>query len=126
MCLRIRQEQTELKASGTTLTPPDSSRLRPRLAGAAAVALVAGLAAAAMVMPPSAPQAAATQQQSGAPVRPAATTTTPASTAPTSGSQDQNVSSGLVIEQTSTTMDDGVPTDTGVARSTMGGCQHAL
>jgi len=104
MCLRIRQEQTELKASGTTLTPPDSSRLRPRLAGAAAVALVAGLAAA----------------------RPAATTTTPASTAPTSGSQDQNVSSGLVIEQTSTTMDDGVPTDTGVARSTMGGCQHAL
>jgi hypothetical protein len=121
MCLRIRQEQAELKVSGTTLTPPSLDRLRPRLAGAAAVALIAGLAAAAMVMPSSVQQPPP-PQQNAAPAQPL----TPATT-PSAGAQERSSPSGIVIEQTSTSMDDGVPTtSTDLSKTAVGGCNHEL
>jgi hypothetical protein len=119
MYYRIRQEQTEHQVSGTTLTPPSTDRLRPRLVGAAAVMLAAGLAAAALVMPSSQPAPTATIQQSAAPALPLADKTTP------SGAQEQTPIGPGVIEQISIAGDDGVPTNSDLAK-TAAGCAHEL
>jgi hypothetical protein len=120
MCYRIRQEQTEHQVTGTTLTPPSTDRLRPRLVGAAAVMLAAGLAAAALVMPSSMqPAPTATTSQSAAPTLPLADKTTP------SGTQDQAPVNG-VIERISISGDDGVPTNSDLAKTAAGGCAHEL
>src|SRR4051812_10650718 len=124
MCLRIRQEQPEWKASGTTLTPPSPERMRPRrLAGATAVALVAGLAAAAMMLPSSMQQAPAAQQ-SAAPALPYLE-----KAAASIGAAQEQASaraSSEVIERTTLSGDDGVPTNTDTARTAAGGCSHEL
>jgi hypothetical protein len=121
MCYRIRQEQTEHQVAGTALTPPSTDRLRPRLVGAAAVMLAAGLAAAALVMPPSMqPAPTATTHQSAPPTLPLADKTTP------SGTQEQAPVNPGVIEQISISGDDSVPTNSDLAKTAAGGCAHEL
>ena len=127
MCLRIRQEQTELKASGTTLTPPGSRSLRPRWVGAAALALVGGFAAAALLMPSSMQSPpTATATQSAAPALPGAEKTA----GPSIAQEQAATASPIVFEQT-ISGDDGVPTNsvptnTDVAGTVAGGCRHEL
>ncbi|WP_145979519.1 hypothetical protein [Ramlibacter tataouinensis] len=123
--MRIRQEQTDSQASGTTLPQPGTDRLRPRLAGAVAVALVAGLAAAAFVTPPPVRQAPAVQQSATATGAPAAPYVEKASIA--AGTQEQAAAATpSVIEQFTLSGDDGVPTNTDLARTASGGCAHEL
>jgi len=122
MCYRIRQEKTEHEVSGTTLTPPQSQRLRPRLVSVAAVTLAAGLAAAAFVAPSSLKQPPPVTQQSAAPMQPQGEKTT----APSASQEQASTASPAGFQATLSGADDGVPTSSDVARTAAGGCQHEL
>jgi hypothetical protein len=115
MCYRVFREPDRKLDHVTQLPlPPERQTfLRPRIVGAVAAALVALVATAAMLLPSSTP--AVSSEQAGA----AATTVS---------RLDADARSGPVVEQTATTMDDGVPSATDVAtvRSSAGHCDHGL
>ena len=110
MCYLVRQQQAGAE-HGSTLPPGVVDRIRPRWVGAAAAALVGGLALAAFVAPPSTPPQQEAKPGTVAPV--AARTMGAAPTTP-------------VLEQTSTSLDDGVPAASDVAKSGAGNCHHGL
>lgn len=112
MCNRIRESDRRPEGAGDA-TPPGIRKLTGRMAGALAAGLVALVATAAMLMPSSTP--AVSSEKAAAPVA--------ASTA------EVPVSTGVVIEQTSTVLDDGVPSNAADVRSTKvsaGHCDHSL
>ena len=116
MCYRVRQEQAEPERAGATppQRPSTLERLRARVIGAVAAALVAGLAAAALLMPSSTPAVSAAKAS--------------AAPAPVAAGAESTVPVAGVVEQTSTAMDDGVPTSSSseVAKSARGHCDHEL
>jgi hypothetical protein len=104
MCLRVRDVDSEQQRAVQEPPVIRGARLsRPRLVGAVAAVVAAAAVAAALVFP-SSTTAVVGGERSGAPV------------------------AGPVIEQTATTMDDGVPSSTDVARSQGGAgpCHHEL
>ena len=115
MCNWAREP--DRRQDNVTQVPQSTDRVRqsstrPKVAVAVAAALVALGATAAMLLPPSTP--AVSHEQAAAPVG-----------ASIAAVADR---SGNVIEQTSTTMDDGVPsagTDVATVRSS-GHCDHGL
>ena len=107
MCYVIRAEQAEPGREGASLPSSGFDRMRPRMAGAVAAMLVAGFAMAALV----APSPSMKSEQAVAAVLPVAEKVT----APP----------GTLVEQTSTGMDDGVPTAMDTRRSS-GECHHGL
>ena len=117
MCYWVRDPDRQRAGVTQQPMPPEGTRLpfiRPRIAGAVAVALVALVAAAALLLPAS--TTAVSSETSAAPV--AAT-----------NFEATSDRSGVVIEQTSTVVDDGVPSSTEVARSSVRGsghCDHGL
>ena len=107
MCYLIRQAEAQ---RGDTAPVSDMLPPRRRRVGAIAATLVGGLALAALVAPPStAPLSAAADPAAAVPL---AARTTPAPAGP-------------VVEQTSVTVDDGVPADAGAVKAG-GECSHAL
>jgi hypothetical protein len=112
MCHWIR-EPDRRGDTASDVTPTGIRKLTGRMAGAIAAALVAVVATAALLMP--SPTPAVSSEKAGAPVA-ASTSEVP-------------VSSGVVIEQTSTVLDDGVPSSAVDVRSTKasaGHCDHSL
>jgi hypothetical protein len=111
MCYLVREKQAgAAEGSGTTL-PPSLDRLRPRLIGAVAAALLGGLAVAAIVAP-STPSATLSVKESGAPAPITARTSA--------------VPMTPVFEQCSLPLDDGVPSASDVVKAGLGHCDHAL
>lgn len=112
MCHWIGQEQAEPRGAGATppLHPSDPQRLRARWAGAGAAVLLAGLAAA--MVAPSPVQAPVAPEPAAAAVAPVALRSA--------------VPAGDVVEQTATTLDDGVPTRTDPVRAQLGHCEHGM
>ena len=107
MCYLLREQQAGAAQPGGETLPSNEHRLRPRLAGVLAAALIGGLALAALTpsgTPPLSKDGAA------APVSRAAVV--PATAA--------------VERSVAPVADDGVPTDTGVAKAAMGECHHGL
>jgi hypothetical protein len=110
MCYLVREQQAQPEPRGSS-TPPSLERLRPRVIGAVAAALVAGLALAALV-PPSAPAGVKA--------------TEPAAPAPLV-SRASVLPAASVVELTSTTLDDGVPSSKAeMAKAGLGHCEHGL
>jgi hypothetical protein len=112
MCYLVRQHQPE-GVPGSAPQPPGSEGLRSRWAGAAALALMGGIALAATLVatPPGAPQHERASER-GAP-DPVAT-------------RAAAVPAGAV-EQTSVQMDDGVPASTtDVVKAGAGYCNRGL
>ena len=91
--------------------PAKSDFIRPRVVGAVAVALVALIAAAALLLPMSTP--AVSSEQGAAVTTVAARVNEPA---------------GSIIEQTASTLDDGVPSSEGAHDTMRAGrhCDHGL
>lgn len=120
MCHRILQEHAEPRraAGARPVEPPGLRRPRSRWIGAGAAALVAGLAAAAVIAPT--PHARIVEAE--------AVPVAALPVAPEPVSMNLTVPSTGVIEQTATTMDDGVPSApaTTTARSELGHCEHGL
>jgi len=111
MCYLARQPATQAE-QGVAAPTPGFDRVRPRWAGVAAATVVAGLALAALVAP--SPTAPITQPPQSAAPMVARTGTVPA----------EPVS---VIERTTLSADDGVPTSTpDMARAGIGPCHHGL
>lgn len=111
MCYLVRDKQAgAAEGSGATL-PPSLERLRPRLIGAVAAALIGGLAVAAMIVP-STPSATLSVKESGAPAPISARTSA--------------VPITPIVEQGSLPLDDGVPSASDVVKSGLGHCDHAL
>jgi hypothetical protein len=115
MCYRVREPDRQHDNVTQQVLPPSTSRLsfiRPRVVGALAAVLVALVATAALLLPSSTP--AVSSEKAAAPVA-VSNVAVPAR-------------SDVVIEQTSTTLDDGVPSSTEVARNTVrsGHCDHGL
>lgn len=111
MCYLIREKQAGAAEPGGATLPPSLDRLRPRLVGAVAAALLAGLAVAAIVAPPST-SPLSNVKESGAPAPRAARTVA----LPMAGG----------AEQTSLPMDDGVPSASDVAKAGLSHCDHGL
>ena len=111
MCYLYREQQAGAAERGGATLPPSLDRLRPRLVGAVAAALLAGLAVAAIVAPPST-SPRSNVKESGAPAPVAARTVA----VPVTGG----------IEQTSLPMDDDVPSASDVAKAGLGHCDHGL
>jgi hypothetical protein len=110
MCYLVRQSQAEAERGGTTPSPSLHSP-RPRWIAGIAAALIGGLAVAAFVGPPTTPPLMnAKEPTTLAPVA----SRTPA--VPTTG----------VVEQSSTPVDDGVPTASDVVKAGIGDCHHGL
>jgi hypothetical protein len=107
MCYGIRAEQAEPGREGASLPSSGLDRMRPRVAGAVAALLVAGFAMAALV----APSPTMKTEQPAAAMLPVAGKMT--------------VSPASLVEQTSTGMDDGVPTAMDTKRHE-GDCHHGL
>ena len=94
MCYLVREQQAGAAELGGATLPPSLDRLRPRLIGAVAAALIGGLAVAAMVAPPSAsPLLNAKDSAAPAPIAAMAVA----------------VPMTAVVEQGSAPLDDGVP-----------------
>lgn len=109
MCYMVRQQQQATQAGAGT-TPP-SIELRPRWLAAAGAALIASFAVAALVVP-SGTSSRADVRDTAAPLPVASrTAATPA---------------GPVLEQTSLSVDDDVPTAPGASRAGAGNCHHGL
>jgi hypothetical protein len=110
MCYLVRQQQAGAE-HGSALPPGSGNSIRPRWVGAATAALVGGLALAALVAPTSmAPQLEAK----------------PATAAPVAARAMGAAPTIPVLEQTSTSLDDGVPGAAEVAKSGAGNCHHGL
>jgi hypothetical protein len=109
MCYLVRQQQAEAERGGTT--PPSLERLRPRLIGAVAAALIGGLAVAALVVPSSTPPVLSAQDSTGP--------------APLASNTAATPSAGFV-QHGSAPVDDGVPTASDVVKVGAGNCHHGL
>ena len=109
MCYLIREQQAGAEERGGATLPP-SLRLRPRWAGAAAAALIGGLAVAALVAPSPTSPLLSTKDSAPAPI------TSTAVVVPTSA----------VVRQGSAPVDDGVPSASDVVKVGMGECHHGL
>lgn len=110
MCYLVRQQQAEAATGGTA--PHDTMRgARPRWAGAATAALVAGLAVAALVVP-------AGQREWREAEAAAAPAAMPLKTA--------DVRATPVAARTMLPVDDGVPTAPDRAGAAAAPCQHGL
>lgn len=115
MCYLVRQQQPELETGGASLPPPSSSGLRPRWAGAGAIAVFGGLALAGSLLttPSMAPQVHAAKD-GGAPLQQAAQRTT-------------QLPAGGGVEKTALPMDDDVPITTGdTPKAAFGNCHHGM
>lgn len=111
MCYLVREKQAGAAELGGATLPPSLERLRPRLIGAVAAALLGGLAVAAIVASPTAsPPLSA--KHSAAPAPLAATAVAVPMTA--------------VGGQGSLPMDDGVPSASDVVKAGLGHCEHDL
>ena len=114
MCYRVREP--ERRQDALTQLPRDDARqpfLRPRVVGAVAAALVAVAATAALLLPSPTPAVSSVRATAATPVAKA----------------DTRDRAGMVIEQTGSTLDDGVPSadrDVVAARSSSGPCHHGL
>lgn len=119
MCYLIRHQQAEAELSPTA-TPPSPGHLRPRWIGAAAFALVGGLAvAAAMVtQPPAAPRLEAKDLAATAPVN--STPVQPSSL------ERASLQSSNAMAPNSLAPDDDVPVASGAEKATFGHCEHGL
>ena len=111
MCYLVREKQAGAAERGGSTLPPSLDRLRPRLIGAVAAALIGGLAVAAIVAPPSA-SPLLNAKNSAAPAPLAARVVTVPTTA--------------AVEQGSAPVDDGVPSASDVVKAGMGHCEHDL
>jgi len=117
MCNWVRDPDRRQDNVTQVPQPPESVRQsysRPRLVGAVAAALVALVASAALLLPASTPAVSNDKATAGATV---------------SRADTSDRSGGAVIEQTSSAMDDGVPsssTDVATVRSSAGHCDHGL
>jgi hypothetical protein len=117
MCYLVRQQQPEEERAGT---PPLSSpeRLRPRLIGAGAAALIGSLAvAAALVVPP--PKPPVSEAKSVGAAAPAAVKSMPSN-------PGVNVTAEGGIERISMPGDDEVPTRSDFVKSGLSHCDHDL
>jgi hypothetical protein len=113
MCYLVRQQQPELEVGGVA-QPTTLPSLRPRWAGAGAVAVFGGLALAGALLttPSMAPQAHDAKER-GAPLPVAERST--------------QLPAGGGVQETSLQMDDGVPTSTtDMPRASAGNCHHGL
>jgi hypothetical protein len=110
--------QAEPGREGASQPSSGLERLRPRVAGAVAAVLVAGFALAALVAPSSLPRATLEKAQA-APIPVTAQALLPVAAKST-------VPPGGVVEQTSTAIDDGVPTALNETRRLGGDCHHGL
>lgn len=111
MCYLIREQRAGAVHGGDTAVPQNLDRMRPRWAGAVAVALIGSLAVAAIVAPPAvSPLLSAKDSAAPAPLAASAVA------APTESA----------FRQSSTPVDDGVPTAPDTAKAGMGNCSHAL
>ena len=113
MCYLVRQQQPELETGGVA-SPPQVPGVRPRWAGAGAIALFGGLALAGALLttPSMAPQAHDARDRA-APLPVAERSTQ----LPTGGG----------VRETALQMDDGVPTSmTDVPKASAGHCHHGL
>lgn len=110
MCYLIREQRAGAQA-GDTAAPQNLDRMRPRWAGAVAAALIGGLAVAAIVAPPS--------------VSPLLSAKDSAGPAPLAASAVA-VPTEAAFRQSSTPVDDGVPTAPDTVKAGMGNCSHAL
>jgi hypothetical protein len=113
MCYLVRQQQPELEVGGIS-QPPSFPSVRPRWAGAGAIAVFGGLALAGALLttPSMAPQAHDAKDR-GAPLA----TAQRATQLPAGGS----------VQETSLQMDDGVPTSVGdTPKASAGHCHHGL
>lgn len=110
MCYLIREQRAGAQA-GDTAAPQNLDRMRPRWAGAVAAALIGGLAVAAIVAPPS--------------VSPLLSAKDSAAPAPLAASAVA-VPTEAAFRQSSTPVNDGVPTAPDTVKAGMGNCSHAL
>jgi hypothetical protein len=108
MCYLFHEQQAGAAERGGATLPPSLDRLRPRLIGGVAAALIGGLAVAAIVAPPSLLNA----KDSAAPAPLAARAVAVPMTA--------------VVEQGSAPVDDGVPSASDVVKAGLGHCDHGL
>ena len=111
MCYLFREQQAGAAERGGATLPPSLDRLRPRLIGAVAAALIGGLAVAAIVAP-----------RSASPLLEAKNSAAPAPIA----ARSVAVPTTTVVEQGSALVDDGVPSASDVAKAGMGHCDHGL
>jgi len=111
MCYLVRHHQAGAAEGGTAPQPPSLDRVRPRWIGAAAAALIGGLAVAAIVTPTST-SAPVRDTQAAAPIATSAAVAVPVA--------------AVVEPGSSVPADDGVPTSSDVAKSGMGECHHGL
>ena len=111
MCYLFREQQAGAAERGGAALPPGIDRLRPRLIGAVAAALIGGLAVAAILAPPSA-SPPLNAKESAAPASLAARAVVIPATA--------------VVEQSSATVDDGVPSAPDVVKAGVGHCDHSM
>jgi hypothetical protein len=113
MCYLVRQQQPELEVGGVA-PPRGLPDLRPRWAGAGAIAVFGGLALAGALLttPSMAPQAHDAKDRGAAlPV----------------AERSAQLPAGGSVQETSLQMDDGVPTSTSdVPRASAGHCHHGL
>jgi hypothetical protein len=111
MCYLYREQQAGAAERGGATLPPSLDRLRPRMIGAVAAALIGGLAVAAIVAPRSASPLLETKNSAA-----------PAPIAVRSVA----VATPAVVEQGSAPVDDGVPSASDVVKAGMGLCDHGL
>jgi hypothetical protein len=111
MCYLIREQRAGAALADDTAVPQNVDRLRPRWAGAVAATLIGGLAVAAMVAPPSAsPLLSAKESAAPAPLAASAVA----------------LPTEAALRQSSTPVDDGVPTAPDTVKAAMGHCSHDL
>jgi len=103
MCYLIREQRAGAALADDTAVPQNLDRMRPRWAGAVAAALIGGLAVAAIVAPPSVSPLSSVKDSSAVAV-------------PTEAA----------FRQSSTPVDDGVPTAPDTVKAGMGHCSHEL
>jgi hypothetical protein len=115
MCYRVRDTDRQGEGAAAEPRSPGSTFIGPRVAGAIAAALVAVVAVAAMLMPASTPAVSADKAAAPAAVSDVTLAKVAASER-----------AGVAIEQTSTALDDGVPSSsTEVAHPVRSGhCDH--
>ncbi len=111
MCYLIREQRDGAALADDTAVPQSLDRLRPRWVGAVAAALIGGLAVAAIVAPPS--------------VSPLSSAKDSAAPAPLAASAVA-LPTEAAFRQSSTPVDDGVPTAPDTVKTGMGHCNHAL
>jgi hypothetical protein len=122
MCYLVREHRAGAAEPGGATLPPSLDRLQPRWIGAVAAALVAGVAVAALVAPPSTPPLL-NVKDAAAPTVPLASKL---EAVPAAAVLQTTAKSSSPIEQSSTPLDDGVPSASDVVKAGMGHCEHGL